>query len=168
MVRRFTTAVFVATLLLAVAAASSMAQAQKHDGKKGGGGMCQGMMCKMGGGAMKGPEHMAAMQAARIAYLKTALGITEAQTDVWNKYVEALKANQGKMKGMMMGMMKGKKDDKKKATAIEKMDARIARTKAKLQNLEAMKPVTEALYNALDADQKKKADAVLIKGRGMM
>ena len=164
MVRRFTTAVFVATIMLAVAAAGSMAQAQKHDQKKGGGHMCQGMMCKMGGGAMKGPEHMAAMQAARIAYLKTALGITEAQTDVWNKYVEALKANQGKMKGMM----KGKKDDKKKATAIEKMDARIARTKAKLKNLEAMKPATEALYNALDADQKKKADAVLVKRRGMM
>jgi len=160
MVRRFMTAIFVATILLAVAAAGSMAQAQKHDGKKGAGNMCKGMMCMMGGGAMKGPEHMAAMQAARVAYLKTALGITEAQMPVWNAYVEALKANQGKMKGMM----KGKKD----ATAIEKMDARIARTKAKLANLEAMKPATEALYNALDAEQKKKADAVLVRRRGMM
>jgi hypothetical protein len=168
MVRRFSTALFLATTILAVAAAGGMAQAQKHGQKKGGGSMCQGMMCMMSGGAIKGPEHMAAMQAARIAYLKTALGITEAQTGVWNAYVEALKANQSKMKDMMKGMMKGKKEDKKKATAIEKMDARIARTKTKLQNLEAMKPVTEALYNALDAEQKKKADAVLIKGRGMM
>ncbi len=163
MAGRFLSTLFVATIMLAMAAAGSVAQAQKHDGKKGAGKMCQGMMCMMGG-AMKGPEHMAAMRAARIAYLKTALGITEAQTGVWNAYVEALKANQTKMQGMM----KGKKDAKKNATAIQKMNARIERTKARLQNLEAMKPATEALYNALDDEQKKKADAVLVKRRGMM
>jgi len=153
--------------MLSMIAAGGVAQAQTNNQPKGAAGagkMCKGMQCMMGGGMMKSPEHIAAIQAARIAYLKTALGITEAQMGVWNKYVEALKANQSKMKGMM----KGKKDDEKKATAIEKMDARIARTKTKLQNLEAMKPATEALYNALDAEQKKKADAVLIKGRGMM
>ena len=164
MAGRFLSALFVATIMLAMAAAGSVAQAQKHDGKKGANKMCQGMMCMMGGGAMKGPEHMAAMLAARIAYLKTALGITEAQTGVWNAYVEALKANQTKRQGMM----KGKKDAKKNATAIQKMNARIERTKARLQNLEAMKPATEALYNALDDEQKKKADAVLVKRRGMM
>jgi len=161
MVRRFSTALFLVTTILAVAAAGGIAQAQKPDQKKGGGMMCSMMM---GGGAMKGPERMAAMQAGRIAFLKTALGITEAQTGAWNKYVEALKANQGKMGGMM----KGKKGGKKDATAIQKLDARIQGTKAKLQNLEAMKPATEALYNALDAEQKKKADAILLKRCPMM
>jgi len=157
MVGRMLTAVVVAMAMLSVIALDGAAQAQGRGQQKAARGSMSGHMGMMGGG-MKGPEHMAAMQAARIAYLKTALGITEAQMPVWNAYVEALKANQTKMKG------KGKMD----ATAIEKMDARIERTKAKLAKLEAMKPATEALYNALDAEQKKKADAVLVRRRGMM
>jgi hypothetical protein len=149
--------------MLSMIALDGAAQAQGQGQQKAARGSMSGHMGMMGGGAMKGPEHMAAMQAARLAYLKTALGITEAQMPAWNAYVEALKANQTKMKGMMKGR-KGNKD----ATAIEKMDARIERTKAKLARLEAMKPATEALYNALDAEQKKKADAVLVRRRGMM
>jgi len=161
MARRSLTVLMAATALLTGVAAGGAAWAQGDDqkmDKKGGMGGHMGMM--MGPGAMKGPEHMAAMQAARIAYLKTALGITDAQMKEWNAYVEALKANQAKM----MGMTKPEMD----ATAIEKLDVRIARTKARLENLEAIKPATEALYDALNADQKKKADAILMRRRGMM
>lgn len=166
MVGRSLKALFLATAMLSVAAAGSMAQTEKQEQQPaaaGAGKMCKGMQCMMGGGMMKGPEHMAAMQAARIAYLKTALGITEAQAGVWNEYVAALKANPSKMQGMMKGMMGANK-----GTAIEQMNARVERTKAKLRNQEAMKPATEALYNALNAEQKKKADAILLRQRGMM
>jgi hypothetical protein len=161
MVGRYATALVVAATMLAIAAAGTVAQAEdKGQHKDTRGSMGHHMGSK--GGGMKGPEHMAAMQAARIAYLKTALGITEAQMPVWNAYVEALKANQPKKMG------KKDKKGKKDATAIQKMDARIARSKAKLARLEAMKPTTEALYNALDAKQKETADSILMRRRVKM
>jgi len=124
------------------------------------------MKCKMMegqmGGMMKDPAQMAAMREARTAKLKTELGITKAQMGVWNAYAEALKAQPAKKIGM--GMMGAKT----KGTALEKMDARIKRTEAKLAGMKAMKPATEALYNALSDDQKKKADKLLGKRCGIM
>jgi len=160
-----------ATAMAAIAAPGAFAQSDQHSqhqqqsGQGMGGGMMDGMMGgMMGGGMMKGPEHMAAMREARIAYLKTALGITQAQMGAWNSYVEALQAQQAKMQGMGMqgAMMKG--------TAIERMDARVKHMQARLEAMKAIKPATEALYNALNAEQKKKADKLLGMGmgRGMM
>jgi LTXXQ motif family protein len=48
------------------------------------------------------------------------------------------------------------------------MDARIKATEARLENLKALKPATEALYDVLTAEQKKKADKLLGGGCGMM
>jgi len=57
-----------------------------------------------------------------------------------------------------------------KGTAIERMDARVKHMQARLEAMKAIKPATEALYNALNAEQKKKADKLLGMGmgRGMM
>ena len=51
-------------------------------------------------------------------------------------------------------------------SAMARLDARITAMGSMLDSLKALKPATEALYNTLSDDQKKKADLLL--GIGMM
>jgi len=141
----------------------------KDDGKKmmGCPMMGTGMMDKgkMGKGKMdKGMMHARPMMEARLAYIKADLEITEPQTAAWDAYAGAVRARHTAMEGMHMDMMKAKET----GSALERMDARIKSTEAKLESLKALKPATEALYGALTDEQKKKADKLLGGGCGMM
>jgi hypothetical protein len=44
---------------------------------------------------------------------------------------------------------------------LERMDARIQATQAKLDSLKALKPATEELYKVLTDEQKQKIDQLL-------
>jgi hypothetical protein len=68
------------------------------------------------------------------------------------------------MESMHADMMKAKED----GSAVERMDARIKATEAKLESLKALKPKMESLYSVLADEQKEKADKVLGGGCGMM
>ena len=136
------------------------------------GGQGQGMMAKMGGSCPKmggmmgkggGMMHSRPMMEARLAYIKTDLEITEAQTAAWDAYADAVRARHTTMEGMHADMMKAKG-----GSALERMDARIKATEAKLESLKALKPATEGLYAVLTDAQKEKADTLLGGGCGMM
>jgi hypothetical protein len=154
---------------------------QKGPGMMMGGGMMgrggksdgQGMDCprmgksKMGGmmgkGMMgKGPGMMPSrpMMEARLAYIKADLEITDAQEDAWNGYADAVRAGFTATESAREAMKGG--------NAMERMDARIKAAEAKLENLKTLKPATEALYDVLTDEQKKKADTLLGGGCGMM
>ena len=122
------------------------------------GGMMQGGM--MG----KGMMHSRPMMEAHLAYIKADLEITDDQTDAWNAYADAVRARHAAMEGVHADMMKAKES----GTAVDRMDARIKATEAKLESLKAMKPATEGLYNVLTDAQKEKADKLLGGGCGMM
>ena len=144
-------------------------QGQGMMGKGGQGMMGQGMMGKgmMGGMMGKGggmEMHSRPMMEARLAYIKADLEITEAQTAAWNAYADAVRARHAAMTGMHDGMMKAKKD----GSALERLDARIKATEAKLESLKSLKPVVADLYAVLTAPQKKKADKLLARGCPMM
>ena len=121
------------------------------------GGMGQMMAnCPMMGGAASPAE-------GRIAFLKGELAITDAQKAVWEAYAAQIKKNLQGMEGMqksMMAMMDGK-------TPLERIDAGIAAMDKRAQALKEIKPTLAALYTALNADQKKKADQILT-GMGCM
>jgi hypothetical protein len=128
----------------------------------GGGMMGQGM----GGQGMMGGGHMrmGAMAEGRLAYLKSALEITDSQTEAWNGYAETVRARVAKMQEMRSGMM----DMMQKGTAIDRMDARTKGMQMMADAMGALKPATEKLYGVLTPEQKKVADELLGMGCGAM
>ena len=53
-------------------------------------------------------------------------------------------------------------------SALDRLDAHTKTMESMVESLKILRPVTEALYKALSADQKKKADLLLGMGCGMM
>jgi len=138
------------------------ANCPKMGGMMGHGMMGKGMM--QGGMKGQGMMHSRPMMEGHLAYIKADLEITDAQTDAWNAYADAIRARHVAMEGMHADMMKAKES----GNAVERMDARIKATEAKLESLKALKPATEGLYAVLTDAQKEKADKLLGGGCGMM
>jgi LTXXQ motif family protein len=130
-------------------------------GMMGRGGMmggCPKMGGMMGGGMMgKGMMQSRPMMEARLAYIKADLEITDAQTAAWNAYADAVRTHYGAMATAREAMSKAMQSGK----ILERMDARIQATQAKLDSLKALKPATEELFKVLTDEQQKKADQLL-------
>lgn len=121
-------------------------------GQSGMGMMGHGMM--MGRGMM---NDMGPMMEGRLAYMRAELGITAEQTAAWDDYAKAVKARVASMQETRTEMMKVMHS----GSALDRLDARTKAMENMVQNLKAVRPSVEALYNALSDDQKKKADALL-------
>jgi hypothetical protein len=124
------------------------------------GDMMGGMRGKKARGMMM---HSRPMMEARLAFTKADLEITEVQMPQWDAYAEAVRMRHEKMAAMHEDKMKAKG-----GTALERMDTRIKSMETMLDGLKALKGPTEALYNALSDEQKKKADKLLGGRCGMM
>jgi LTXXQ motif family protein len=124
--------------------------------------MGQGMM-SMGPGMM-GQGDLKAMVEGRLAYVKTALGITEDQAAAWKAYEDAARANVQSMQTVHQAMMTAMQS----GSAIDRMQTHITMMQTGLDALKALQPATEALYKALTPEQQKKADTLLGMGGGMM
>ena len=130
-------------------------------GQMGAGMMGAGDMGMMGPG-MHGMMDFGPMMEGRLAYTKAELGITDSQTAAWDDYTKAVKARATTMQSVRTSMMEAMQA----GSAMARLDARITAMGSMLDSLKALKPATEALYNTLSDDQKKKADLLL--GIGMM
>ncbi len=130
-------------------------------GMMGQGMMGQGMMAQ---GMMGGAANMAAMIEGRLAYLRSALNIADAQNVAWTGYAEAVKARVSAMQNMHQSMIEAMQ----KGSAIERMNARIAGMEAMLEAMKAVRPATEKLYAALNDEQKKLADQLMGMDCGAM
>jgi LTXXQ motif family protein len=128
-----------------------------------GGIMDQGMMDQ---GTMDGGQrtHMVAMAEGRLAYLKSELAINKAQSEAWDGYAKAVKAQTATMQEMHANMA----NSVDKGTAVERIDARIKGMQAMTEALGALKPATVKLYDALTPEQKKTADDLIGVGCGGM
>lgn len=106
---------------------------------------------------------------ARLAYLKTALKITDAQLPQWNAYAEA-RRKQAREASQRMQARKAQMAERKKVeqpTAIQRMERRQAMLAAASTRLSETLAATKPLYAALSPDQQKIADEVLApRGRG--
>jgi hypothetical protein len=170
-------------LILVLAAAPARAQQGQHEerhppgtpptapGSAGGpmpgmGGMpMMGMMrMMMGQEGMGGMAVMAGHVEGRLAFLKTELKITPAQEPLWNGVADAIRANAKSMATMSGGMMGGPQ-----AEALpDKLARREKMMAAHLEALRRFRAAVDPLYAALDPDQKKTADQLLIGPMGMM
>ena len=117
-----------------------------------------------GGGMMGNPSRMDAMVAGRLAYLKSELNITEAQTEAWDGYANAVNGRVDTMNGMRQSMMTTMQN----GSAVERMDARIAGMEAMLESMKAVSPATKSLYTVLTDEQRKIADLLIGTDCGAM
>lgn len=129
-----------------------------------------GMMRMMIGQNGMGQIGMAGHIEGRIAFLKTELKITDAQQPLWNAVADAMRANAKEMTDMMpmmqsmMPMMQSMMQPS--GTLPEKLAAREKMMTAHLDALRKLKAVVEPLYAALNDDQKKTADELMIGPMG--
>lgn len=107
---------------------------------------------------------------ARLAYLKTAMKITDAQQPQWDAFAATLRkqareADQ-RMQARGSQMAQGRKDAP--PTAVERMEFRQARLAAASARLSETLAAAKPLYAALTPEQQKVADEVLApRSRGM-
>ena len=99
----------------------------------------------------------------RIAFLKTELGITDAQAPAWEAYAAAIKDNFTNMQGLHQAMRAAFDAE----NPVARMDAHIAVLESRAATLKELRKPLGALYATLDAAQKQKADA-LLTGMGCM
>ncbi|KUO64179.1 MAG: hypothetical protein APF80_17320 [Alphaproteobacteria bacterium BRH_c36] len=150
-----------------------MGKGMMKDGQMGPGMMGKGMMGGMGRGMMGGNCPMMGMMAGsddqethasgRIAFIKAELGITEGQQPVFDGYAAALKKNLDGMHAMRATMMSSMQS----GTPVERLEAHVKAMEGRLASLKEVKPSLASLYNALDEQQKQKADKILT-GMGCM
>jgi hypothetical protein len=167
--------VLIGLAMLSAAAAPAVAQTDPHHpGNAPAAAMPPGMMMDMGetGGMSSGRmamgnmmgmmmggrmmEMMAAHTEGWLAFLKTELKITEAQTPQWSAFADAVRANAKGMKEMHGSMMETPKPALPDRFALhEKM------LSAHLDAVRRMKAAVEPLYASFSDEQKKTADDVL-------
>ena len=119
------------------------------------------MRMMMGHGGM---SMMAKHIEGRLAFLKTELKITDAQLPLWNAFAQAMRDDAGMMQAMphpIMGMNKA-------ATLPNKLAMRETMLEAQLEAVRKLKAAADPLYTALDTDQKKTADDIMLSPMGMM
>lgn len=100
---------------------------------------------------------------ARLAYLKTAMKITDAQQPQWDAFAATLRkqareADQ-RIQGRRSQMAQGRKDTP--PTAVERMEFRQARLAAASARLSETLAAAKPLYAALTPEQQKVADELL-------
>lgn len=106
---------------------------------------------------------------ARLAYLKTALKITDAQQPQWDAYAETRRKQAREASQRMQKRKSGMAERQKgvQPTAIQRMERRQATLAAASTRLNETLAATKPLYAALSPDQQKIADEVLApRGRG--
>ena len=121
--------------------------------------MRQMMMGQQGGMGMPF-EHAE----GRIAFLKTELKITDAQTPQWNVFADVLRANAKTHQAMHEQMTKGGMP----SSWPERLAFQQKAMSARLDGLKALEGAAKPLYAVLTDDQRKLADQLLSGPMGMM
>ncbi|HYU11856.1 MAG TPA: Spy/CpxP family protein refolding chaperone [Stellaceae bacterium] len=113
---------------------------------------------------MMGQNGMAGHVEGRIAFLKAELKVTDAQQPLWNTVADAMRSNAKAMSGMPSGMpVMGSA-----ATLPDKLAMHEKMMGAHLDGLRKLRAAVEPLYAALNSDQKKTADELMIGPMGIM
>ena len=131
--------------------------------------MPDGMRGMMGQGGMMGMMGMVDHVDGRLAFLKTELGITDAQLPQWNAFGDALRANVQRMSDMRNSMMQGGTTSQSGApiSAPDRLDRMEKMLTGMIEAVKATKSVLVPLYAVLSDEQKKMADQLIHGPMGM-
>jgi hypothetical protein len=163
--------------------AATPAQPAPPSTQPGMGGM--GMMNMMGGGAsmmdMMGMMRIMGMAGAgmggmatidrvegRIAFLRTELKISEAQTSAWDAFADALRANAKKLGELRGATMTRLNAEQQPPTLADRLALQEQWLAARLEGTRAIRSAVTTLYGVLLDDQKKTANELLAPHMGMM
>ena len=127
------------------------------------------MMSNMPMMQMMGPG-MAAIDRVegRIAFLRTEIKITEAQTSAWNAFADALRTNAKKLGDVRTSMMRQPSMGQQQGpTMAERLDLQERWLLARLEGTRTIRAAFTKLYEALSDDQKKSANELLAPHMGM-
>jgi hypothetical protein len=102
----------------------------------------------------------------RIAFLRTELKITEAQTAAWNTFADALRANAKSLGEVRASMMP--QADAAQQSLVDRVALQEKWLAARLEGTRAIKSALTNLVGTLSDDQKKAADELLAPHMGMM
>jgi hypothetical protein len=134
-------------------------------------GMGRGMMGEHGwGGGMMGygPDTMLDRVDGRLAFLKTELKITDAQSPAWDELAGVIRTTSKTHNDMMRGMMKEMHSgDFFKKRLPERLTIQQTHMEARLDQIKTVKAAVDKLYAMLDEDQKKVADDIVLPMMGM-
>ena len=120
-------------------------------------GMGPGMMA----GDMQRAEMIAPMIEARLAFARTAIGITDAQAQAWNELATAVRSRVGDIRSMMQDMQ-----TMHTGPVPQQLDMHIKHMSAMLDALKAIKGPVDKLYASLSDEQRRRAD--MLAGPGPM
>lgn len=129
----------------------------------------------MMGGGMPGPmmgfgqqEWMLKRIDGRLAFIKTELKITEAQSAAWDGVAttvrETTEAHNGLMRTMMQDMMSG---DFLKKPLPDRLAVRQTHLESRLDQIKGLQTAIGKLYAVLNDDQKKVANEIALPMMGM-
>ena len=100
----------------------------------------------------------------RLAFLKTEMKITDAQLPLWNAFAQAMRDDASTMQATPYAMM----EMNKAAMLPDKLAERETLLTARIEAVRKLKAAADPLYAALNADQKKTADDIMLGPMGMM
>lgn len=121
------------------------------------------MMMRHSGGGMDGMATIDHVE-GRIAFLRTELKITDAQTSAWNAVADALRANAKSLGEVRASMMAGAAPQ----TLLDRLTLQEKWLAARLEGTRAIKSALTNLDSSLSDEQKKTADELLAPHMGMM
>jgi len=123
-----------------------------------------GMMRQSGNemGGMATIDHVE----GRIAFLRTELKITNAQTGAWNAFADALRANAKNLGEVRASMMP--QAGAASQTLVDRLALQEKWLAARLDGTRAIKSALTNLVSTFSDEQKKTADEILVPHMGMM
>ena len=104
----------------------------------------------------------------RIAFLRTELEITDAQTSAWDPFAEALRTNAKKLGEVRSAMMTRLNTGQQTQTLADRLGLQEQWLAARLDGTRAIRTTVASLYGVLSEDQKKAANELLAPQVGMM
>jgi hypothetical protein len=122
------------------------------------------MMTGMPGAGMGGMATIDRVE-GRIAFLRTELKITDAQTNAFNTFADALRANASRLGELRPSMMMGQP---LAATLADRLDLQERWLTARLEGTRALKSAFVILFGVLSDAQKQTANELLAPHMGMM
>jgi hypothetical protein len=122
------------------------------------------MMTGMPGAGMGGMATIDRVE-GRIAFLRTELKITDAQTNAFNTFADALRANARRLGALRPSMMMGQPQA---PTLADRLDLQERWLTARLEGTRALKSAFVILTGVLSDEQKRTADELLAPHMGIM
>ena len=113
-------------------------------------------------GMMMAPGMIQAFAEGKLAFLKSWLGITEAQSGPWNAFAEAVRAQAKSMAEAQQKRMPT--PGQPELTLPQWVDLHLQMMEEHLAAMKKIKPALDALYQALTPEQRQKADQLIRMG----